>query len=124
MRLTIRLKKRKRPIIEFKRLAEAKDDLTRELYIFIEATRLHIQHGLILATPAKKIKRMKLRQIEKDLEFLVGDPKTKTNYKIVGVTDSREEKTTGFLPKPVVESIKKGYKKHHKGGKNGSKHSV
>lgn len=92
MKLIIRLKKRKKPIPELEQLAQIKDELTRELFIFMEATRLHIQHGLILATPAKQIKKMKLRQIKKELEFLVGDPKAKTNYKIAGITDSKARK--------------------------------
>lgn len=54
-----------------------KDDKKKQvkdisLYFFktIKAAELCITHGLILATPALKIKQMKLRQIEKDLEKL------------------------------------------------------
>jgi hypothetical protein len=60
-------------------------------FIFFEVTRLHILYELTLLTPAKQIKKMKLEQIKKDLEFLVGDPKAKVNYKIVGITDSKEK---------------------------------
>lgn len=37
---------------------------------FIKATELCVTHGLVLATPALKVKEMKLRQIEKELEAL------------------------------------------------------
>ena len=37
---------------------------------FVEASRLRVLYGMILATPAKEIKRMKLRQIKKELETL------------------------------------------------------
>ena len=61
------------------------------LFLFFEAARLRIIYELTLLTPAREIKRMKLKQIKKDLEFLVGDPKAKVNYKIVGVTDSKKK---------------------------------
>ncbi len=38
--------------------------------VFVEATKLHVLYGMILATPAKEIKKMKLRQIEKELKML------------------------------------------------------
>lgn len=91
MKLTIRFMKRKTRIQELEQLAQIKDDLTRELSIFMEVIRLRVIYGFVFGTPAKQIKRMKLRQIKKDLEFLVGDPKAKINYKIVGVTDSKKE---------------------------------
>jgi len=37
---------------------------------FVKATELCVTHGLVLATPALEVKKMKLRQIEKDLEAL------------------------------------------------------
>lgn len=37
---------------------------------FVKATELCVTHGLVLATPALEVKRMKLRQIEKELEVL------------------------------------------------------
>ena len=61
------------------------------LFLFFEASRLRIIYELTRMTPAKEIKKMKLKEIKKELEFLVGDPKAKVNYKIVGVTDSRKE---------------------------------
>jgi|GEM_PF-6028969 len=44
--------------------------LEKSLSLFAEATRLHVLYGMILATPAKEIKKMKLRQIKKELEML------------------------------------------------------
>ena len=38
--------------------------------LLAKTTELSATHGLILATPAKEVKRMKLRQIEKELEAL------------------------------------------------------
>ena len=46
----------------------------QEFFIFlIKVTKLRVTHGLILTTPAKEIKRMKLRQIEKEVKTLVLD---------------------------------------------------
>lgn len=91
MKLTIRLEKRKKPIPEFEQFAQSTLDLKKQIFIWTEATRLRIQYGMILATPAKEIKKMKLRQIKKDLEFLIGDPKAKVNYEIAGIIDSKED---------------------------------
>ena len=44
--------------------------LEKAVYFFTEATRLHVLYGAILSTPAKEIKKMKLRQIKKELEIL------------------------------------------------------
>lgn len=44
--------------------------LAKALGRWAKAVQLWTTHGLILATPAKEIKRMKLRQIEKDLKAL------------------------------------------------------
>ena len=44
--------------------------LQKALSTFQEATRLSVLYGMILITPAKEIKRMKLRQIKKDLKKL------------------------------------------------------
>lgn len=70
MKLIIRLKKRKKPIPEFEQLAKAKDEFIKNLFLFIEITKLRIQFGLILATSAKQIKKMKLRQIIKEVKIL------------------------------------------------------
>ncbi len=70
MNLTIRLKKRKDPISEFEQLAQAKDEFIKNLFLFVEIAKLRTQFGLILTTPAKKIKKMKLRQIIKEVEIL------------------------------------------------------
>jgi len=40
------------------------------LSLFQKTTRLLFLYGMIRATPAKEIKKMKLRQIKKDLEAL------------------------------------------------------
>ncbi len=40
------------------------------MVLFAETTELCVTHGLVFATPAKEVKRMKLRQIEKELEAL------------------------------------------------------
>lgn len=107
MKLIIRLKKRKKPIPEFERLAQIKNEFKRELFIFMEASRLRIHYQLILLTPAKEIKKWKLKRIIKDLkalrneqeeadkremEFIDGNPRGKVNYKIAGVTDSKARK--------------------------------
>lgn len=47
-----------------------KQELVKAMVLFIKATELCITHGLVLATPAKEVKRMKLRQIEKELKAL------------------------------------------------------
>ena len=44
--------------------------LEKAVYLFTEAVRLHVLYGMILTTPAKEIKKMKLRQIKKELEIL------------------------------------------------------
>jgi len=44
--------------------------LEKAVYLFTEAVRLHVLYGAILSTPAKEIKKMKLRQIKKELEIL------------------------------------------------------
>jgi len=68
MKLTIRLKKRKRPIPEFERFMKTKDQLTKNLFLYQELLRLYITFGRIRMTPAKEIKKMKLRQIFKEAE--------------------------------------------------------
>lgn len=45
-------------------------DMEKIITYFIKATKLRITHGVILTTPAKEIKRMKLRQIEKEYKDL------------------------------------------------------
>ncbi len=66
--IKIILKKRKKPIPEFEQFAKAKDVFMKNLFLYFELVRLHSTFGLILATPAKKIKKMKLRQILKEAE--------------------------------------------------------
>ena len=44
--------------------------LQKAISIFQEATRLRVLYGMILSTPAKEIKKMKLRQIKKELKAL------------------------------------------------------
>ena len=68
MKLTIRLKKREKPIPELKQLAQAKDRLMKDLFLYYELVRLYITFGRVRATPAKEIKKMKLRQILKEAE--------------------------------------------------------
>lgn len=46
------------------------EKLIKSMTTFAKTTELCITHGLILATPALKIKQMKLKQIEKELEML------------------------------------------------------
>ena len=46
------------------------NSLERAVYFFSEAVRLHVLYGMILTTPAKEIKKMKLRQIKKELKAL------------------------------------------------------
>lgn len=53
-----------------KRIIAPLNSLERAIYFFQEATRLHVLYGAILSTPAKEIKKMKLRQIKKELEML------------------------------------------------------
>jgi len=53
-----------------KRIIAPLSSLERAVYFFQEATRLHVLYGAILSTPAKEIKKMKLRQIKKELEDL------------------------------------------------------
>ncbi len=68
MKLTIRLKKRKKPISEFERLAQAQDGLKKRLFLYSELVKLYITFGRVRATPAKEIKKTKLRQIFKEAE--------------------------------------------------------
>ena len=49
---------------------ESMKGISLYLYKIIKAAELCITHELILATPALKIKQMKLRQIEKELKAL------------------------------------------------------
>ena len=49
--------------------------LEKALALFVESTRLCVTYGMILTTPAKEIKRMKLRQIKKELESLMAKAK-------------------------------------------------
>lgn len=44
--------------------------LEKALFLWQEAIRLHVLYGAILTTPAKEIKKMKLRQIKKELKML------------------------------------------------------
>ena len=44
--------------------------LEKALALFQEDIRLHVLYGIILTTPAVEIKKMKLRQIKKELEML------------------------------------------------------
>jgi len=44
--------------------------LEKALSLFIETNRLLILYGMILTTPAKEIKKMKLRQIKKEINIL------------------------------------------------------
>jgi len=45
-------------------------EFVKNMTSFVKATELCVTHGLVLATPALKVKEMKLRQIEKELEAL------------------------------------------------------
>lgn len=49
---------------------KANNSLQKALSLFAEATRLRVLYGMILTTPAVEIKKMKLRQIKKELEML------------------------------------------------------
>lgn len=53
-----------------KKIIAPLNSLERAVYFFSEAVRLHVLYGAILTTPAKEIKKMKLRQIKKELEIL------------------------------------------------------
>ena len=53
-----------------KRIIAPLNALEKAVYLFSEVVRLHVLYKAILATPAKEIKRMKLRQIKKELEVL------------------------------------------------------
>jgi len=46
------------------------EEWIKAMATFAKATELCVTHGLVLATPALEVKRMKLRQIERDLEAL------------------------------------------------------
>ena len=70
MKLIIRLKKRKKPIPELEQFAKAKKVFTKNFFLYFELVRLRVTFGLILATPAKEIKKMKLRQILKEAEII------------------------------------------------------
>lgn len=61
---------------------EKKLSLEKSLAFFIEATRLSVLYGMILTTPAKEIKKMKLRQIKKELKTLLNQEKEEANGKI------------------------------------------
>jgi len=43
-------------------------EFVKNMTSFAKATELCVIHGLVLSTPAKEVKRMKLRQIEKELK--------------------------------------------------------
>lgn len=47
------------------------EGLVKDMSAFAKATELCVTHGLVLSTPAKEVKKMKLRQIEKELEAIV-----------------------------------------------------
>lgn len=53
-----------------KRIIAPLSSLEKAVYLFTEATRLCVLYGAILTTPAKEIKKMKLRQVKKELEKL------------------------------------------------------
>jgi len=53
-----------------KRIIAPLTALEKAVYLFTEAVRLHVLYGAILTTPAKEIKKMKLRQIKKELKAL------------------------------------------------------
>ncbi len=44
--------------------------LEKSVAVFVRGTQLCVTYGLILTTPAKEIKKTKLRQIEKELKAL------------------------------------------------------
>ena len=67
-KIIIGLKKRKKPIAEFEQFAKAEKVFTKNFFLYFELVRLRVTFGLILATPAKEIKKMKLRQILKEAE--------------------------------------------------------
>lgn len=46
-------------------------DMVKFIIYLTKVAKLSVTHGLILATPAKEIKRMKLRQIENELIELI-----------------------------------------------------
>ena len=66
--IKIILKKRKKPIPEFEQFVKAKDKFVRNLFLYSELVKLYITFGRVRATPAKEIKKMKLRQIFKEAE--------------------------------------------------------
>ena len=68
MKLIIRLKKRKKPIPELEQFAKAKEVFTKNFFLYFELVRIRVTFGLICATPAKEIKKMKLRQMLKEAE--------------------------------------------------------
>lgn len=68
IKLIIGFKKREKPIPEFKQLLKAKDEFTRKFFLYSELMKLHFTFGLIRATSAKEIKKMKLRRILKEAE--------------------------------------------------------
>lgn len=41
------------------------------LLVYVKATELCVLYGLIYATPAKEIKRMKLRQLEREIADII-----------------------------------------------------
>ena len=61
------------------------------LWLLLKTSTLLVIYELTRMTPAKVIKKAKLKEIRKELEFLRGDPKAKVNYKIVGTIDSKKE---------------------------------
>ena len=68
MKLIIRLKKRKKPIPELEQLAQTGDKFIKNLFLYHELVKLYTTFGRVRATPAREIKKMKLRQIFKEAE--------------------------------------------------------
>jgi len=56
--------------IRYTREKKKQQKLVKGMVLFAKTTELCVTHGLVCATPALEVKRMKLRQIEKELEEL------------------------------------------------------
>jgi len=69
-KIIIGLKRRKKPIPDFEELARATGVFTKNFFLYFELVRLRVTFGLVLATPAKEVKKMKLRQILKEAEII------------------------------------------------------
>lgn len=75
-------KKGKRFYDSLQKTLKGLNSLYESVSLFNEVIRLHALYGMILSTPAKEIKKMKLRQIKKELEMLSAKKKEIDNEKI------------------------------------------